>query len=76
MFQCSQTADAGDVSERIALRERLGCHSFQWYLDNVYPEKFIPDREVAAWGMVSAYIFQWIVNFSCNENTVESLYNL
>uniref|UniRef100_A0A669AYD6 Polypeptide N-acetylgalactosaminyltransferase n=1 Tax=Oreochromis niloticus TaxID=8128 RepID=A0A669AYD6_ORENI len=28
----------GDIGERVALRKRLQCHSFRWYLDTVYPE--------------------------------------
>lgn len=45
--------DIGDISERKAIRQRLKCHSFKWYLENVIPEKFIPDEKVLAWGMVS-----------------------
>ncbi|KAK2180402.1 hypothetical protein NP493_444g01037 [Ridgeia piscesae] len=48
-------ADCGDISERIALRRRLKCHSFKWYLDNVYPDKFVPDTNVTAWGQVTCY---------------------
>ncbi|XP_054767307.2 polypeptide N-acetylgalactosaminyltransferase 1-like [Lytechinus pictus] len=36
--------DAGNYTDRVELRRRLGCRSFQWYLENVYPEGAWPGR--------------------------------
>jgi len=34
--------DVGDISSRVALREKLECKSFEWYYKNIYPELEIP----------------------------------
>lgn len=37
----------GNVTDRINLRKKLNCNSFKWYLENVFPEQFLPDNTIA-----------------------------
>lgn len=42
--QSAKKIDYGDISERIALRKKLKCKSFDWYLKNIYPELQLPNQ--------------------------------
>ncbi|KAL3274029.1 hypothetical protein HHI36_015447 [Cryptolaemus montrouzieri] len=37
--------DEQNVTSRLALKKKLQCKSFGWYLDNVWPEHFFPKKD-------------------------------
>ncbi|XP_076834582.1 polypeptide N-acetylgalactosaminyltransferase 16 [Brachyhypopomus gauderio] len=41
----AQGKSYGSIADRLALRRKLNCNSFHWYLENIYPELRIPEQK-------------------------------
>lgn len=52
--------DYGNVTGRKRLRDQLQCKSFKWYLDNIFPELFIPGDAVASGEVFKLIKFHWL----------------
>lgn len=45
MITAGMSFETLDITERLELRSRLKCKSFEWYLDNIWPENFFPNYD-------------------------------
>ena len=48
-----QSIDAGDISERLKVKEKLQCKPFDWFMNNVWPDLLMYEENTRAWGWVS-----------------------
>lgn len=43
---------AGNLQDRFKLKRELNCKSFEWFLNNVYPNLRVPDSQAVAFGAI------------------------
>ncbi|XP_008553434.1 polypeptide N-acetylgalactosaminyltransferase 1 [Microplitis demolitor] len=43
--EAARLRDKQQIRERLALRDKLKCRGFEWYLDNVWPDHFFPKND-------------------------------
>ncbi|XP_077303792.1 polypeptide N-acetylgalactosaminyltransferase 13 isoform X1 [Lithobates pipiens] len=67
--------DYGDVSERKALREKLKCHPFSWYLETIYPDSQIPRRYFSLGEIRNVETNQCLDNMGRKENEKVGIFN-
>ncbi|XP_055052137.2 polypeptide N-acetylgalactosaminyltransferase 17 isoform X1 [Misgurnus anguillicaudatus] len=64
----------GDISHRVALRERLQCKSFDWYLNNIYPQMKIYNDTLFYGELRNANVTHLCVDQGTKENNSAILY--
>ncbi|KAK2108876.1 Polypeptide N-acetylgalactosaminyltransferase 3 [Saguinus oedipus] len=52
----------GDLSKRFEIKHRLQCKNFTWYLNNIYPEVYVPDLNP----VISGYIMFYSIKLHCD----------
>ncbi|XP_040297449.1 polypeptide N-acetylgalactosaminyltransferase 3-like [Bufo bufo] len=57
-----QQKSYGDLSKRYSLRQNLQCKNFSWYLNNVYPEMYVPDLVPLIYGDIQSFGKQWCLD--------------
>ena len=72
LVSCDQ-GEYGDVSERKALRKRLQCKTFDWYIKNIYPSLFIPGEAMAS-GEVREYIHGSVLSCLLTDVIIRNLH--
>ncbi|KAB1279254.1 Polypeptide N-acetylgalactosaminyltransferase 3 [Camelus dromedarius] len=45
----------GDLSKRFEIKQRLQCKNFTWYLNNIYPEVYVPDLNPVISGYIKSF---------------------
>ena len=67
-FSGVKNSDFGDISGRLQLIQDLKCHSFQWFLQHVYPDSYFPDDHQLYTGQVSKINFNICDCFFLRQN--------
>jgi len=52
-FHFPSQEDCGNITQRTEIRKALKCQPFSWYIENVYPELYVPELNPKLSGAVS-----------------------